>query len=51
MYHKYMIPEFFQAPEPATHFGLWKSIVGLLIVLFATFVGVEVKLGNEDDEP
>ncbi len=46
-----MIPEFYQSPEPVTHFGFWKSIIGLLIVLFATFVGVEIRLGNEEDEP
>ncbi len=45
-----MIPDFFQSPEPVIHIGLWKSIVGLVIVLFATFVGVEVRIGNEDDE-
>jgi len=46
-----MIPDFFQSPDPETHFGLWKSIVGLFIVLFATFVGVEIRVGNEDEEP
>tara|TARA_B100000902_G_C26993947_1_gene756453 strand:+ start:158 stop:298 length:141 start_codon:yes stop_codon:yes gene_type:complete len=45
-----MIPEFFQSPEQTAHFGLWKSIIGLFIVLFATFVGVEIRLGNEDEE-
>ena len=45
-----MIPDFFQSPELATHFGLWKSIFGLFLVLFATFVGVEIRLGNEDDD-
>ncbi len=45
-----MIPDFFQSPGLETHFGLWKSIIGLFIVLFATFVGVEIRLGNEDDE-
>jgi len=50
MYYKDMIPEFFQSPEPVTHFGLWKTIVGLFILLFATFVGVEIRLGNEDEE-
>ena len=45
-----MIPDFFQSPEPVIHFGLWKSIVGLLLVLFATFVGVEIRIGNEDEE-
>ena len=46
-----MIPDFFQSTEPVTHFGVWKTIIGLLIVLFATFVGVEISLGNEEDEP
>ena len=50
MYHVIMIPDFFQSPEQVTHVDLWKSIIGLLMVLFATFVGVEIKLGNEDDE-
>ena len=45
-----MIPDFFQSPDPATHIGLWKSIIGLLIVLFASFVGVEIRVGNEDDD-
>ena len=46
-----MISDFFQSPDPVTHIGLWKSIIGLFIVLFATFVGVEIRLGNEDEEP
>ena len=46
-----MIPDFLQSPEPVTHFGFWKSIIGLFIVLFATFVGVEIRVGNEDEEP
>ncbi len=46
-----MIPDFLQSPEPVTHIGFWKSIIGLFIVLFASFVGVEIRLGNEDDEP
>ncbi len=46
-----MIPDFFQSPDPVTHFGHWKSIIGLFIVLFATFVGVEIRVGNEDEEP
>ena len=45
-----MIPDFFQSPEPVTHFDLLKSIIGLLLVLFATFVGVEIRLGNEDED-
>ena len=46
-----MIPDFFQSPEPVTHIGLWKTIIGLFIVLFASFVGVEIRLGHEDEEP
>ena len=45
-----MNPDFFQSPEPLTNMGLWKTIIGLFIVLFATFVGVEIRLGNEDEE-
>tara|TARA_B100000579_G_C22443422_1_gene670969 strand:+ start:228 stop:383 length:156 start_codon:yes stop_codon:yes gene_type:complete len=50
MYYCVMIPDFFQTPGPVTNFGTWKTIIGLLIVLFATFVGVEIRLGNDDDE-
>ena len=50
MYHQLMIPEFFHSPEPAAHFGLWKSIIGLFLVFFATFVGVEIRIGNEDED-
>ena len=46
-----MIPDFFQSPEQVTHFGLWKTILGLFFVLFATFVGVEIRVGNDDEEP
>ena len=45
-----MIPDFFQSPDPVSNTVLWKSIIGLFIVLFATFVGVEVRVGNEDEE-
>tara|TARA_Y100001978_G_scaffold165477_1_gene152887 strand:+ start:257 stop:394 length:138 start_codon:yes stop_codon:yes gene_type:complete len=45
-----MIPDFFQSPEPLAHISLWKSIIGMFIVLFATFVGVEIRLGKEDEE-
>ncbi len=45
-----MIPDFFHFPEPVNHFGLWKTIIGLLIVLFATFVGVEIRLENKDED-
>ena len=46
-----MIPDLFQSPEPVAHIGLWKSIIGLLLVIFASFVGVEIRVGNEDEEP
>ena len=46
-----MIPDFFHSTEPVSHFGLWKSIMGLCIVLFATFVGVEIRLENDDEDP
>ena len=46
-----MNPDFFQSPLPATHVSLWKTIIGLCIVLFATFVGVEIRLGNEEEDP
>ena len=45
-----MIPDFFQSPDQVTHIGLWKTVIGLLIVLFATFIGVEISIGNEDEE-
>ena len=45
-----MIPEFFLSPEPISHIGIWKTIIGILIVLFGTFVGVEIRLGNDDED-
>tara|TARA_B100000579_G_scaffold427840_1_gene437043 strand:- start:4498 stop:4638 length:141 start_codon:yes stop_codon:yes gene_type:complete len=45
-----MIPDFYQSPEPVADIGILKTLIGLLIVLFGTFVGVEVRLGNDDDE-
>ena len=45
-----MIPDFFQSPEQVAHISLWKSIIGMSIVLFATFVGVEIRMEKEDDE-
>ena len=45
-----MISDFFQSPEPLNNMGGWKTIIGLLMVLFASFVGVEIRLGNEDEE-
>ena len=51
MYYYLMIPDFFQSPQSLSQFGLWKSIIGLFIVLFATFVGVEIRVGKEEEEP
>ena len=45
-----MIPDFFQSPLPVTHVGTWKTIIGLCIVIFASFVGVEIRLGNDDED-
>ena len=45
-----MIPDFFQTPDPITHIGIWKTILGIFIVLFASFVGVEIRIGNDDDD-
>tara|TARA_Y100001968_G_C19319116_1_gene698267 strand:- start:991 stop:1131 length:141 start_codon:yes stop_codon:yes gene_type:complete len=45
-----MIPDLFTAPEHASQIGVWKTILGLFIVIFGTFVGVEIKLGNDEDE-
>ena len=45
-----MIPDFIPSPEPLAHFSLWKTSIGLLILLFATFVGVEIRVGNDDEE-
>ena len=45
-----MTPDFFQSPESITHIGIWKTIIGLFIVLFATFIGVEIRFGNDDEE-
>tara|TARA_Y100001968_G_C18791438_1_gene451354 strand:- start:363 stop:503 length:141 start_codon:yes stop_codon:yes gene_type:complete len=45
-----MIPDFFQSPDPVTHIGIWRTILGLFILLFASFIGVEIRIGNEDEE-
>ena len=45
-----MNPDFFHSPESVTHIGQWKSVIGLFIVLFATFVGVEIRIGNDDED-
>ena len=45
-----MIPDFFQFSEPVFNTGIWKPLIGLSIVLFATFVGVEIRVGNDEDE-
>ncbi len=45
-----MIPDFFQVPEPVNHYGVWKTLIGLLILLFAIFVGVEIRIGKDEEE-
>ena len=45
-----MIPDFFQTPDPTTHISIWKLIIALFIFLFASFVGVEIRVGNDDEE-
>ncbi len=45
-----MIPEFYQLPDPSIHFGIWRTIIGLLIVFVGTCVGVEIRVGKDDDE-
>tara|TARA_Y100001968_G_C18840442_1_gene473269 strand:- start:278 stop:430 length:153 start_codon:yes stop_codon:yes gene_type:complete len=50
MYYYKMIPDFFQSPEPITHITTFKTIVGLFIVLFASLVGVEIRIGNDEDD-
>ena len=45
-----MIPDFFQPPETVTHIGLWKSIIGLFLVTFASCVGVEIRIQDKDED-
>ncbi len=45
-----MIPDFFQSPEPINNIGLLKILLGLFFVLFATFVGVEIRLENDEED-
>tara|TARA_B100000965_G_scaffold247177_1_gene207549 strand:+ start:11228 stop:11368 length:141 start_codon:yes stop_codon:yes gene_type:complete len=45
-----MMPDFFQTHESINQIGEWKTIIGLFIVIFATFVGVEIRLGKDDEE-
>ena len=45
-----MIPDFIQSPEAINHIGIWKIILGIFILIFASFVGVEIRVGNDEDE-
>ena len=45
-----MIPDFFQTDDPSMHFGALKTIIGLLIVFFGTCVGIEIRVGKDDEE-
>ena len=44
-----MIPDFFQSPETTIPFGAWGPVIGIIIVLIGTCVGVEVKMGDDED--
>ena len=46
-----MIPDFLQSPETGAQISLLKTIIGLFVVLFAIFVGVDIRLDNEDEDP
>jgi len=43
-----MIPDFLQSPESLPPIVLWKSIIGTFIILFLSFVGLVIRLLNED---
>jgi len=45
-----MIPDFFQSPDPTANFVIWKTILAIFIVLFASFVGFEIRVENDDEE-
>jgi len=45
-----MIPDFFQSTDPTAHFVIWKTIIAIFFFLFASFVGVEIRVGNDDEE-
>ena len=45
-----MIPEFIQSTNPETHFGLWKTVIGLFIVFIGSCVGVEIRVDKDDEE-
>tara|TARA_Y100001968_G_C19355594_1_gene717020 strand:- start:62 stop:202 length:141 start_codon:yes stop_codon:yes gene_type:complete len=45
-----MIPDFLQSQDPSSHIGLWKIIIGLFIVFLGTFVGVEIRIGKDEDD-
>ncbi len=45
-----MIPDFFLSPDQSSHFGIWKIVIGFLIVFIGTCVGVEIRFGNDDED-
>jgi len=45
-----MIPDFFQTPDQLSQAVSLRTIIGLIIVIFATFVGVEIRVGNDEDD-
>ena len=45
-----MIPDFFQSPEPARHFEAWGPVIGIITLFLGTCVGIEVKMGEDDED-
>ncbi len=45
-----MIPDFFQSPDASSNYGLWRSVIGLFIVFIGTCVGVEIRVGKDEDD-
>ena len=45
-----MNPDFFQIHEPTIHIGALKPLIGIFIVFIGTFIGVEIRVGKEDEE-
>ena len=45
-----MIPDFFQSPEPSRQFEVWGPVIGIIIVFLGMTVGVDIRIGKEDEE-
>ena len=46
-----MNTDFFQSQDPLTNISVWKPVIALFILFFATFVGVEIRLGKDEEKP